>query len=108
MRQAEVTALNEYVKDGSAEGGDGEAEADGERPEDLALMHQAEVTALEYVKDGSAEGGDGEAEADSELGEPPEKKRCLEKENVMTSSTVKRRGRPRKPLKEVQQVRSLK
>ena len=77
MRQAEVTALNEYVKDGSAEGGDGEAEADGERPEDLALMRQAEVTALEYVKDGSAEGGDGEAEADSELGEPPEKKRCL-------------------------------
>ena len=78
-------------------------------PSDLALMSQAEVTALnEYMKDGSAEGGDGEAEADSELCEPPEKKRCLEKENVMTSSTVKRRGRPRKPLKEVQQVRSLK
>lgn len=77
-------------------------------PGDLASMRQAEVTALnKYMRDGSAEGGDGEAEADSELGEPPEKKRCLEKENVMTSSAVKRRGRPRKPLKEVQ-VRSLK
>ena len=79
MRQAKVTALNEYEKDGSAEGGDGEDEADGERPEDLASMRQPEVTALEYVKDGgSAEEGDGEVEADSEVGEPPEKKRCLE------------------------------
>ena len=43
------------------------------------------------MKDGSAEGGDGEAEVDSDLGEPPEKKRCLEKENVMTSSTKKKR-----------------
>jgi hypothetical protein len=69
-------------------------------------MRQAEVSALkEYMKDGSVE-GDGEAETDSDLGEPPEKKKCLEKENVKTNSAVKRRGRPRKPLKEVQ-VRSL-
>ena len=53
------------------------------------------------MKDGSIE-GDSEAETDSELGGPPEKKKCLEKENVTTNSTVKRRGRPWKPLKEVQ------
>ena len=70
-------------------------------------MRQAEVSALnEYTKDGSVE-GDSEAQMDSELGEPREKKKCLEKENVTTSSTVKKRGRPRKSLKEVQ-VRSLK
>ena len=71
-------------------------------PGDLASMCRAEVTALkECMEDG------GEAEMDSELGEPPVKKRCIEKENETTSCVVKRRGRPRKPLKELQ-VRSLK
>lgn len=54
------------------------------------------------MKNGSAEGGDGEDEIGNELGEPPQKKKCLEKENVTTSSAMKKRGRKRKPLKEYQ------
>ena len=72
-------------------------------PGDLMSMRQAELTALnEFLKDGSSEGGDGEAEAGNELGGPPEKKQCLEKENATTSSAAKKRGRKRKPLKEIQ------
>ena len=71
-------------------------------PGDLASMRQAEVTPLnEFMKDGSAEGGDSEGETGNELGEPHQKKKCLEKENITTSSAMKR-GRKRKPLKEVQ------
>ena len=72
-------------------------------PGDFASMRQAEKTALnEFMKDSSAEGSDGEGETGNELGEPPQKKKCLEKENVTTSSAIKKRGRKRKPLKEVQ------
>ena len=66
---------------------------------DLTSMRLAEKKALcEYLNDESA-GGDEEAEAGNELGE---QQTSLDKENATTSSAIKKRGRKRKALKEIQ------
>ena len=60
-------------------------------------MRQEENKALlEFLNNGSTEAD--QAEAGNRLGE----KKCLDKENPTISSAVKKRGRKRKPLKEIQ------